>query len=570
MATLEPALHARVDHEPPWLRYGLDSMLAFGGALLVTSLIVLLHLYPRIPNISIIYLLVILALASSRGRYAAILASVVAFLAFDYFLVPPLYVFTINRAEEWIALIVFLITALFTSQLAAALRERAEQADRRERETHLLYDLLRLANREEVPERQLASIAQTIIAVFASWGVSGCSILQPDQTGRLQLRASAAQEDTETRPLRLSSDELAVAARVLAQGRAIGLDEEHSSPSPAAAATRSLHFLRRILKGDEPALCSLYLLPLTMGQKVIGVLHLRISNRRSRALQEELLSEPGGGRDHPVSFFWTFLDHAATLIERARLQQENLHIALLKRTDALRAALLSSVSHDLRTPLTSIKAAASALLQEDVAWNEPQWRGFARTIEREADRLNRLVSNLLDMSRIEEGALQPEREWYSLKALVQDVLGRLAPLLVGRPLHLHLPNDLLLVPLDYLQIDQVITNILENAVHHTPPGSPIDVWAALEGDQAIVRIGDHGPGIPPEDLERIFDKFYRVVHGKRGSDSRQGSGLGLAVCKGLVEAHGGQIRAELRPEGGLIMTVTLPRGGCHTEKGVVS
>lgn len=178
---------------------------------------------------------------------------------------------------------------------------------------------------------------------------------------------------------------------------------------------------------------SLRLVPLKLGEKVVGLLCLRVlDDPRRRFLEEERLEEEQARTSAPTSFFWTFLDQVTALIERARLQRENLRIEVLQRTDVLRAALLSSVSHDLRTPLTSIKASASALLQEDIEWNREERRGFAQAIEQEADRLNRLVGNLLDMSRIEEGALKPDRDVYALTALIHDVLGRLATLLEGR------------------------------------------------------------------------------------------------------------------------------------------
>jgi len=235
----------------------------------------------------------------------------------------------------------------------------------------------------------------------------------------------------------------------------------------------------------------------------------------------------------------------------------------LQRTDALRTALLSSVSHDLRTPLASIKAAASSLLQEDVQWDDEARRSFALTIEHEADRLNRLVANLLDMSRIEGGALKPEKEWYPMQALIQDVLKRMQPLLQGREVRTSLPDDLPLVKVDYLQIDQVVTNLLENAVRYTPRGSPIDISVEVKDGQMLVSVADRGPGIPPADLERIFDKFYRVLRNQR--DTR-GSGLGLAVCRGLVEAHGGRIWAENREGGGAIFRFTLPFGSMEGQQ----
>ncbi len=557
MSTVEHILPVEAHKALPWQRYLLDSVLAFAGAMLVTGVIYLFQLYPRIPNISIVYLFVVLALASTRGRYAAILASLVAFLTFDYFLVPPLYVFTINRVEEWIALFVFLVTAILTSQLAVALRERALEASRRERETRILYDLVRVTNRETEPERQLQTIAQSVVEVLSSWGVYDCAILQPDSAGTLHVEASAYQP---AERLTLSSDEKAIAAWVIAHGRTMGLyDDEDLAPATSA------RFVQRVIVRSTAAgravSRSLHLIPLKLGEKVVGVLRLRVLENPRRLLHEERLEEEHTHADAPASFFWTFLDQVTALIERARLQRENLRIAVLQRTDALRAALLSSVSHDLRTPLTSIKAAASSLLQEDVAWDEEERRSFAQAIEREADRLNRLVGNLLDMTRIEEGALRPEKEEYSLTALIHDVLGRLEPLLEGRIVRTHLPpDDLLLAELDYLEIDQVLTNLLENAVRYTPAGSPIEVSAHREGEQVKISVADRGPGIPPADLERVFDKFYRVEHGQHPARYPMGTGLGLAVCKGLVEAHGGRIWAELREGGGLIVCVVLPVG----------
>lgn len=557
MITLEHILPFEASGRYSWQRFLLDSLLAFIGAMATTGIIYVFQLYPRIPNISIVYLLVVLALASTRGRYASILASIVAFLAFDFFLVPPLYVFTINRIEEWIALFVFLVTAILTSQLAVLLRKRALEASRRERETRILYDLVRVTNLEAEPERQFHTIAQAVVDVLSSWGVHDCAILLPDASGTLLIQASAYQPAKE---MALSSDEKAIASWVMSHGRTMGLYDDSD-----LASTTSPRFVQHVIvhstEAGRAVRRSLRLVPLKLGEKVVGVLRLRVLDNPRMFMQEERLEEGRARAGAPTSFFWTFLDQVTALIERARLQQENLRIEVLQRTDALRAALLSSVSHDLRTPLTSIKASASSLLQEDIEWNKEERRSFAQAIEHESDRLNRLVGNLLDMSRIEEGALKPEKEEYSLTALIHDVLGRLEPLLRGRDLITHLPpDDLLLVEVDYLQIDQVLTNILENAIRYTPAGSPIEVSAHIKGKWAEISVADRGPGIPATDLTRVFDKFYRVLHDQHINGYPTGSGLGLAVCKGLVEAHGGRIQAEAREGGGLEMVVELPVG----------
>lgn len=548
-----PQEESRVSH---WLRYLLDSVLAVVDSLLVTGMIAIFHLYPRIPNISIVYLLVVLALASTRGRYAAICASLVAFLSFDYFILPPLYTFVIFRAEEWIALFVFLFDAILTAHLASALRQRARQATRREQEAYLLYDLMRVTASEEEPGRQLQAVAQAVVKVFSSWGVHDCAILQPDHHGTMRVEASAYQPGEQ---ILLSRDEQAITTWVMTHGRGIQFSDDDALPQ-----VTSPRFVQRVLISTTAAghavRRSLRLIPLKMGHKVVGVLRLRVLDDSEQLKQVERLERDRNRSDARATFFWTFLDQAAALIERARLQHENLRVEVLQRTDALRAALLSSVSHDLRTPLTVVKAAASSLLQEDVHWDEEAQRSFARSIEREADRLNRLVGNLLDMSRIEDGALKPEKDWYQMTALIQDVLDRLHPLLQGRQVSLHLPTDLPPVELDYLQIDQVLTNLIENAVRYTPPESPIEVSTQCSGNEVVVRIADRGPGIPETDREHIFDKFYRVLSATDQTSAHHsaGSGLGLAVCKGLIEAHAGRIWTEQRPGGGAIFCVALP------------
>ncbi|HAH01383.1 MAG TPA: hypothetical protein DCL75_21620 [Ktedonobacter sp.] len=552
-----PPIEAR--EGPRWRRYLIDSTLSIAGALVVTGIIDALHLYPRIPNISVIYLLVVLTLASTRGRYSAVLASVVAFLAFDFFLVPPLYLFTINRVEEWLALFVFLATAILTGQLASALRERAEQAARRERETRILFELVHVTNREDDLEHQLSIIAHGVVEVFAPWGVQDSALLLPDGKGRLTVQACTRQPMEQQA---LSSDEQSTAAWVMEHGQTMGLYDD-----PALTSQKSIPSVLRVIVHSSVAGRSprrtIRMLPLKMGQQVVGVLRLRILHDPQQFDKESNWEVERERPDPRTTFFWTFLDQAASVIERARLRRESVHMEVLQRTDALRVALLSSVSHDLRTPLSSIKAAASSLLQEDVQWDDEARRSFALSIEREADRLNRLVGNLLDMSRIEGGALKPEKEWYPLNALLHEVLEHMQPTLQGRVVNMHLPGNLPQVELDYVQMDQVLTNLIENAFLYTPPESPIDISVHREGAQIVISVADRGPGIPSSDLERVFDKFYRVhlkQHNAGYPGYHTGSGLGLAVCKGLVEAHGGRIWAENREGGGAIFQVALPVG----------
>jgi two-component system sensor histidine kinase KdpD len=523
------------------------------GALAITVIIFVLQLYPKIPNISFLYLLVVLAIASTRGLYSAIITSIIAVLSFDYFLVIPLYTFTVGKVDEWLALFIFLVTAIITGQLASALRQRAEVATQREMETRALYELVNATTSAEGLDRQLSIVAHAITDVFSSFGVRDCAILLPDEREKLTLRADACQSID---AVELSVDEEKTAALVVEQGQTVDL---YGDVFPLSDNSRSMpHRFRRIIGGSQKNNRFVRIIPLRLGEKTVGVVRLLMEGG-SHHLSIERNTEMGKERlDPQTAFFWTFLDQATSVIERARLRREGLQVELLRRTDALRSALLSSVSHDLRTPLSSIKAAASSLLQEDVQWSEEERRSFAAAIVRESDRLNRLVGNLLDMSRIEGGALKPEKEWYPFDELVHDVLDHLQGLLQGRQIDTFIPDDLPPVELDYLQMDQVLTNLIENAVRYTPPQSPIEIHGEAQDKQLHVSIADHGPGIPTSDLERIFDKFYRVLSTKRKGTSTMGTGLGLAVCRGLVEAHGGHIWAENREGGGAIFHFTLP------------
>lgn len=545
-----PSLEIR--KEPRWARYLIDSVLATVGTLCITLIIAHFRLYPKIPNISLVYLLIVLALASTRGLYPAVFSSVVAFLSFDYFTVPPLYTFTIDNFQEWLALFVFLTTAIITGELASIMRQRAEQARRRERETRILYNLVRMTNSEVTLERQLDILAHAIVDVFGSWGVRECTVLLPNPAGKLMLQVSTLPEKKQ---LPLSPDEVATASWVLERSQTVEL---HQSATPESSSHGQRAVVRSTL-ATQPVRRYTRMIPLEIGQDVVGVVCLVIEDDPRLFGQEHVLGTERERANPGTAFFWTFLDQAAAIIERVRLRRESLRVEVLQRTDALRAALLSSVSHDLRTPLSSIKASASSLLQEDVQWNEETRRSFLLAIEHEADRLNRLVGNLLDMSRIEGGALKPEKEWYPVNELIHDVLAHMQPLLQEREVRTDVAGDLPPVDVDYLHMDQVLTNLLENAVYYTPPASPIEISARAEGEYVTISVADHGPGIPLSDQEHIFDKFYRVLGVKRNSGNT-GTGLGLAVCKGLVEANGGRIWVESREGGGSVFRFTLPVG----------
>lgn len=565
--------------DPLWKRYLSDGSIGVVSALLVTAIIYLFHLYPQIPNISLLYLLVVWILATTRGLYSSLVASLVAFFTFDFFLVQPLYTFTITRPEEWLALIFFLATAMITGLVASKLRQSVDDANLREQEARVLYDLVRATTNEDDLPHQLSVVAHTLVDTFAPYGVRECSIFLPTDTGKAVLQASTC---TSSQQHSMSTDEEALIKQAITQGKSIDMYDVALATETTPGYAPRVIIRNTALKQEIRRYVRI--VPLKIGSRVIGLVSLRIEDDPDAPSREKLLAvEPivsanntahiwvlldriterimGVKREQIVSgqsFFWSFLDQTAAIIERARLHQENLQVEVLQRTDALRASLLSSVSHDLRTPLSSIKAAASSLQQKDIEWDEEARQSFATTIEREADRLNRFVGNLLDMSRIEGGALKPEKEWYPIDELLRDVLLHMQFPLSGRQVELHIPEYLPPIELDYLQIDQVVTNLIENALRYTPAGSPLEISAETSADFVTISVADHGPGIPVEDKERIFDKFYRVLG--RSRKGTIGSGLGLAVCRGLIEAHGGRIWVDNRDTGGAVFRFTLPLG----------
>lgn len=246
---------------------------------------------------------------------------------------------------------------------------------------------------------------------------------------------------------------------------------------------------------------------------------------------------------------------AALALERAQLLRQIAEQEAAAAADRIKATVLSSISHDLRTPLATITGVATALRHGNLSPTSQAGAELLDTLIDEAERLNRLVSNLLNMSRIESGALETTRAWEEISDLTGGVLARLHSHLANRPLRVVMPSDLPLIWVNAALIDQVLTNLLENALKYTPPATPIVVMAARQGRELWVSVADAGPGIPPAALPKIFDKFVRVdTPGRR----TQGSGLGLAICKGIVEAHGGRIWAENRPEGGVAFTLSLP------------
>ncbi|MCL4396059.1 MAG: DUF4118 domain-containing protein [Chloroflexi bacterium] len=495
----------------------------------MSLLVGLAESYRHIANISMLYLIVVMAVAVAFGRGPAILASVMAFLTFDWFFVKPLNSFTIAIPEEWVALLLFLLVAVSTGQLAAALRQRAEVARQREREASVLYDVVRLMSSPDLHEA-LHAVAERLRQALS---LSAVAIELREDTGAF---ARAAEGDADAIALIRSSTK--PGTQILADG-----------PAPTAARPGKPGRWIRILPPHLPGVSQpaesepLQVIPVKVGDRRVGRMLLV---RQAGATQASLAD------DRLLSAAATQL---AMAVERARLQREATQAEILRRTDELKSALLNAVSHDLRTPLASILASAGSLRQPDIKWSEEERKQFAEAIEEETIRLNQIVGNLLDLSRIEGGSLRPEKDWYDLGTLVEEVLGRLRPLTAQLCLIVSIPEDLPPILLDYVEIDQVLSNLIENAAKYTKRGTEVEISARRANGELEISVADRGPGIPSVALPHLFEPFFRVA---RKGPRPKGTGLGLAVAKGLVEAHGGRIWAENRPDGGARFVFTLP------------
>jgi len=249
-----------------------------------------------------------------------------------------------------------------------------------------------------------------------------------------------------------------------------------------------------------------------------------------------------------------FANQIGLAIERASLAEQARQAELLEATDKLQSALLNSISHDLRTPLVSITGALSSLADDQLMLDEAARRSLIETAGEEADRLNRLVGNLLDMTRLESGAMHIKFDACDIQDLVGAALEDLGSRLGDRPIQIDIPPELPLVHLDFVLIERVLVNLVDNALKYSPPNTPIEIKAHLAGAFLEIDVADRGTGIPQEDLNRIFDKFYRVQR----PDNVSGTGLGLSISKGILQAHGGFIAAENRPSGGTMITISIP------------
>jgi two-component system, OmpR family, sensor histidine kinase KdpD len=512
-----------------WRRRLTGYAFALGTVALVSVFIGFVLGRASIANISMLYLLAVMAAAVVYGRGPAIFASLLAFLTFDWFFVEPLHQFTVSDAEEWISLLLFLLTATVTGQLAAAQRQRAREAQQRGREAVVLYDVVRLLGESHI-DAALTAVAERLRSELNLTGLA-IELWRPGgQARRFEAGETAGLQDARGGGR---------STRVLQAGHGPS-DGRHAAPGRWV---RIVQPTRASAVRDD-----VDVVPVRVGDRRLGALFVAHRHNIFAAADDRLLSAAAG--------------QIGLAVERERLDVEATEAEILRRTDQLRAALLSAVSHDLRTPLATIMASAGSLRQNDVAWTDEDRESFARAIEEEADHLNHLVGNLLDISRIEGGSLKPQMSWHDLHPLVEDVVDRLAPVTSKHHLKVTLPDSLPTLLLDPVEIGEVIYNLVENAAKYSPSDTEISITAQRDGKIVRVEVSDHGPGIPLSAMPHLFDPFYRVIDGK---PRPQGLGLGLAIVKGLVEAHGGRVWAENRAGSGARFSFTLPIRSAPTE-----
>lgn len=464
-------------------------------------------------NMVMAYLLAVVLAAVRLGRHPAVVTAFLGVLAFDYFFVPPRFSFRISDTEYLLTFLSLFIVGVVISSLVARSRERLEALGVRESQTAALYQLSRDLAGAPDTKSLLAALVSNIegsldarLAVFLKHGEE------------LELAASS-------RDLPLGPDDREIALWCYRSRRPAGRGSDSFGGSP------------------------LSFVPVKALAATLGVLAVRLPEAEdpSGALMRRLLD--------------ACATQTALALERVRLSGEAQQLQILKARENLERALLNSVSHDLRTPLAAITGVLSAVLEEGERLSPSAQRELLETAREEAGRLNRFVGNLLDMSRLEAGALHPRLEPCDVQDLVGCALAAVDKRLGDRTVTVRLAPELPLVPLDLVLMIQVLVNLLDNTLKYAPAEGGMEIDCRLDGDRLLIEMLDRGPGIAEEDVARIFDKFYRTPV----PEGVGGTGLGLSICKGIVEAHGGSIRAANREGGGLQVIIKVPLGAPFKE-----
>ncbi len=490
--------------EVHWPRYWAGLAIS----LLCTGLAAVMYPYLALTNLVMVYLLGATIAALRLGRGPASATAVVNTLAFDFFFVPPRFSFEVSDFEYVVTFAVMLSVALIIASLVANVRAQTRVAAARERRTSLLYAM----SRELAATRTLEDLARVAVKHVGETFSSRAVVLVPDSKGRLQRPRSAPMAGS------LLGSDLSVAQWVF----------DHNVP--AGLGTDTL-----------PAAVAQYL-PLKGSRRILGVLAVQPSQKRRLLLPEQR---------HLVD---TFAGQIALALERAGLQEEAEMSRVAAETESLRNTLLASISHDLRTPLAVIAGASSALNDSTMMFDAEARRSLTAQIETKAKEMSEIISNVLDLIRLESGQVPLRLDWSMIDDLLGLALERVGERLVDHLVKIELPTDLPAVRVDGALIVQVFANILENAAKHTPAGTSILITAAVEEPFIRVVIDDTGPGLPPGDPERLFAKFHRG----RDEGNTGGAGLGLSICRAIVNAHGGEISAMRLPGGGARFSFTLP------------
>ncbi len=476
---------------------------------LATLISALLRPYFDPTNLVMFYLLSVIVSAVYLGLGPSIMISILGVLVFDFFFVPPITSFATVDVQYTITLIALLIVSVVISYLTSRFRQQIEAIQRRERDITTLYEFGRKLS---VTIGQEATVHAIIVGVKELFERDVVMFL-PDTQNSGTLKPYVEDFD-------------------------ITVDENE-----IAAAVWSFQHHKIVGYGTDtlPNAKALYL-PLITARGAIGVMALQATNmeRQSTTEQARLLE--------------MFTDRAAVAIEHTRLAEAARNAQILEATEKLQTALLNSVSHDLRTPLVSIIGVLSSLQEEGMDLNEDARRNMLQVACEDADRLNHLITNLLDVSRIEAGALRLSLQQSDIQDLIGTTLEHLSSHTDNHPVKIDIPSEIPFVFVDFSLVVQALVNILDNAIKYSPSNSPIEINGRLDNSHVELVIADRGIGIPPQDLMRVFDKFYRVQR----PDNVTGTGLGLSICKGIVEAHGGRIVAENRHGGGTIIRLTLP------------
>jgi two-component system sensor histidine kinase KdpD len=471
-------------------------------------------------NIVMVYLLGTVLVAARFGRGPSALASVLSVALFDFLFVPPQYSFAVSDTQYVITFGVMLATALLISNLAALGRRQATVARQRERRTAELYALSRELSRRRTLDELAKFLCRHVVASVDGEAV----VLLPDTNGKIQDPTHFCDRGNERAAASL--------ARYPVPGNDLGIAQwawDHRQKAGLAT--------------DTLASAGAIYLPLNALKRCIGVLGLRPLEARQLQIPEQM---------HLVE---ALVNQAAVAMERVQLAAAAQEAGVQFESERVRNVLLSAISHDFRTPLATIIGSASTLRDSAPGrLDEKQRATLLDVLLHEAERMNRLIGNLLDLTRLSEGGIEIKRESFAIDELIGAVLGRLRNALAQHPVSLDIADDLPLVQGDEVMIEQVLANLLENVARHTPAGTKVEVSARVTGDNLEVVVRDHGPGFVDGDEERVFAKFHQA----RPEGAQSGFGLGLAICKAIIEAHGGTITARNAPGGGAQFRFTLP------------